>query len=96
MAIRSPLDLDLCPCPESPPIFCRGPLYTNALAYHFGGEGEGARVAQVYTRSEVPTLDGGFLSGRYPSTPAALQQHDLPTHAHTCSTPRHFVWGQQS
>ena len=31
--------------------FAGDPLYTHAPAYHFGGEGEGARVAQVCPRS---------------------------------------------
>ena len=29
-------------------------------------------------------------------SPAAFQPHDLPTHVHTCSTPRHIVGGRQS
>ena len=79
-----------------PKHFAGGPLYTHAPAYNFRGEGEGARVAQIYSWSEVPTLSGGFLSGCCPSTLATLQLHDPPTHAPTCCTPLHFVGDHQS
>ena len=43
--------------------FAGGLLYTASPAYHFGGEREGVRVAQVCPRSEDRTLGGEVLSG---------------------------------
>ena len=48
-----------------------GALYTHAPAYHFGGEGEGARVAHIFPRSEVPTLGEDF----YQVVAPARRQH---------------------
>ena len=42
------------------PNICRGPMYTHSPAIILEERG-GARIAQVYPRSEVPALGGKFL-----------------------------------
>ena len=73
---RSPVDLVqgsvTCVHAHSLPLhIAGGALYTHAPAYHFGGEGEGARVAQIFPRSEVPTLGEDF----YQVVAPARRQH---------------------